>query len=420
MSIKQKLQKTACWPELEALIHKIHQNGFQVLIVGGAVRQALLNKKIEELDLASSAKPDELLKLFPKAKGTFKKYAVVLIPLKNKKTIEITSFRKDSKQSDGRRPRFIEYSGIKEDASRRDFTINALFYDLQKDQVMDWFGGIKDLETKTIRCIGKAEERFKEDHLRVLRALRLSRQLNFKIESQTQKALLKWSQSVEKLSKERILKELNKMFSSGNFYSSISLLRQNALFKTLFPTLELLKTPVSFPPEQKIFRFWKQRFSFYQDTAFCWTLLGLPFFYKDKKSFQNFLKTYPLSSSIQKQSSAYWLCVHTLIHSDFSFTEKLLAFNKKPKEVYELTKALIESQIIKSSNLKNLDFYFKEFKKRERSNKLPPALVTGHDLLGFESSIKKTNFSKWLKQAYALQMENPSWNKLKILKNLKF
>ena len=178
--VKKLLRKHPHWKNIKSIMSKVSSSGFDIFIVGGSIRDALLKRAIKDIDLASSAKPKQLVKIFPKAKSNFSKYGVVFIPLKNNHKIEITTFRKDSFYKDGRRPEKIKYSSIKEDAKRRDFTINALFYDPKTEEIIDLIKGLKDLKNKTIRTVGKAEKRFTEDHLRMLRALRLAHQLNFK------------------------------------------------------------------------------------------------------------------------------------------------------------------------------------------------------------------------------------------------
>ena len=142
-NIKKQLELQANWPEVKNIIEVLSKKGFQTVVAGGAVRDALLKKIPKDLDLATSAKAEEVLKIFPSAKGEFAKYGVVFIPLKTKETLEITSFRKDVSYKDGRRPSSISYSKIEEDARRRDFTINALFYDPQKEEIIDFTGGLK-------------------------------------------------------------------------------------------------------------------------------------------------------------------------------------------------------------------------------------------------------------------------------------
>ena len=472
-SVKKLLQKYPYWKEIKPIILKLSQQGFQTLIVGGAVRDALVNKPIKDIDLASSAQPKQILKIFPKSNSSFAKYGVIFIPLKNKRKIEITTFRKDSSYKDGRRPQSIKYSSIKEDANRRDFTINALFYDVQKDTVIDLVKGLKDLKNKKIRTVGKAEKRFKEDYLRMLRALRLAHQLNFKLDKDIKLSLLKLNRNISAISQERILDELMKMLSIGKIDRALKSLNDYGLFQYVFPQLASLnsnfqnqsslktKNPsfkkqqqfylknqkfiekkkpknsshISYPNNKKpasknqlnikntqYFKFWKKDFSYYADPAFCWTVVGLPFFYSDTKSFKRFLKTYPIKRAVIKQAVSYLKSVQTLIKLKSSFTEKLLAFNRQKKQVYELSSHFLESGSLQKKETqklkKDLKLIFKEFNKREIKGRLPPALVKGADLLKLASAVKKQNFSKILQRAYCFQMEQPELNKKEILKKL--
>ena len=468
-SIKKLLQKYPYWKEINPIILKLSQQGFQTLIVGGAVRDALLNKPIKDIDLASSAQPKQILKIFPKSNSSFAKYGVIFIPLKNNHKIEITTFRKDSSYKDGRRPQSIKYSSIKEDANRRDFTINALFYDVKKDKVIDLVKGLRDLKNKKIRTVGKAEKRFKEDYLRMLRALRLAHQLNFKLDKDIKLSLLKLNHNITAISQERVLDELMKMLFMGKIDRALKSLNDYGLFQYVFPQLAFLdsnfqnqssltaknssfkkkhqfhlknqdliektsthistlsnKKSASKPPINiksiQYFKFWKKDFSYYADPAFCWTVVGLPFFYSDTKSFERFLKTYPIKTTVIKQAVSYLKSVQTLIKLKSSFTEKLLAFNGQKKQVYELSSHFLKSGNLQKKEIqklkKDLKLIFKEFNKREIKGRLPPALVKGADLLKLASAVKKQNFSKILQKAYCFQMEQPEINKREILKKL--
>ena len=157
--IRKQLELKLNWPKIENVIKTLSDKGFQVVIAGGAVRDILLKKSPKDIDLATSAKAEDVLKIFPSAKGKFAKYGVVVIPLKQGERLELTSFRKDDLYKDGRRPDSISYSSMKEDAKRRDFTINALFYDSQSEEIIDFIGGLKDLQNKILRAVGKADER---------------------------------------------------------------------------------------------------------------------------------------------------------------------------------------------------------------------------------------------------------------------
>ena len=412
--IKKQLEQNSSWPEIKNIIEHISKKDFQVVVAGGAVRDALLNKKPKDIDLATSAKTKDLLKILPSVNVEFAKYGVVFVPLiKTKKTLEITSFRKDSDYKDGRRPSSVSYSSMKEDASRRDFTINALFYDLQKEKLIDFTGGLKDLQNKILRTVGPANKRFEEDHLRVLRALRLAHQLSFQIEDKTKKAIISFAEKIKSISKERILNELVQMFSAGRIGSALKILKEYHVFPFVFPILE------AFTDKQHLknpFDFWNKNFSFYKDQAFCWAVLALPFFYSNTKAFHKFLKSRPISSFYTKKSLSYLKAVQTLTTDQSSFTEKLQAFNGQKNQVFELSSFWLKSL---NSNDSSLSKILQEFEKREQKSQLPAPLVTGSDLLKFFPALPKQNFSFVLKKAFEYQMEYSQAGKSEILKKLK-
>ena len=164
---------------------------------------------------------------------------------------------------------------MEEDAKRRDFTINALFYDSQREELIDFVAGLKDLQNKILRTVGKPEKRFKEDHLRVLRTLRLAHQLGFQIDEETKKALPVFTQKIKTISRERVLEETIKMFSVGRIGSALKSLKEYAVFQFVFPGLTAnFKSPYLKNP----FDFWNKNFSSYTEQAFFWTSIGLPFF----------------------------------------------------------------------------------------------------------------------------------------------
>ena len=410
-TLKNPFQKEMSWSEIKPIITLLSKKGFQVVVSGGAVRDALLKRKPKDIDLATSAKPKDILKLFPSAKGMFAKYAVVFIPLKTTKTLEITSFRKDSIYIDGRRPSSISYGSIEEDAQRRDFTINALFYDPKQEKLIDFVGGLKDLKNKLLRTVGQASDRLEEDHLRVLRALRLAHQLKFQIDKDLQTALLTSKNQLKKISKERIVTELVKMFSAGDLGEAIKSLQKYKLLFFLFP---FLKNSLKSKHLKNPFHFWSKNFSFYKEQAFVWILFALPFFYSREKDFQMFLKDFRIPSSHIKKALSYLKAVQTLTNKTCSLTQKLQAFNGQKDQIFELTSFWLESQ---NSNTLFLKKLLKDFEQRQKGGKLPPPLVKGSDLLKHFPTIQKRKISFFLQQAFEYQMEQTQASKTQVLKN---
>ena len=205
-------------PVLKEIAAIFNDNGKQVYLVGGAVRDMLMGKKIHDWDLATDALPEEVTAIFRAAKGkvipTGIKHGTVTV-LYKKHSIEVTTFRLETGYSDGRRPDKVQFSAdIEEDLSRRDFCMNAVALRLPSGEVIDPFGGEKDIKAKIIRCVGNAAERFGEDGLRPLRAVRFAAQLGFEIEKKTLDAINGALGVSAKVSQERVRDEIDKILAS--------------------------------------------------------------------------------------------------------------------------------------------------------------------------------------------------------------
>ncbi len=211
--------------------------GFKVYLVGGAVRDALLGKAVHDWDLATDAKPEEVMKLFKKVIPTGIAHGTVTVRIFNR-NIEVTTFRTESTYSDGRHPDAIAYATtIEEDLSRRDFTMNAIAADLNTGILEDPFYGQKDIENKIIRTVGNALDRFSEDGLRPVRAIRFAGQLGFSIEEKTLKALSNTEvlKKTASISKERFRDEWCKMLLTAKPSQSIFLLEQSGILDLFIP-----------------------------------------------------------------------------------------------------------------------------------------------------------------------------------------
>lgn len=188
-------------------------------ISGGAVRDMWLARNPVDIDLVTDASDDEILELFPKAILVGQKFGVYKLPFfinDRNIIIDLAVFREEDEYVDGRRPQAIKRSTPIKDAQRRDFTINALFYDLEKHQVLDYVGGVNDLENKILRCVGDADRRFKEDHLRLLRLVRFKAQFGFEIPEADLSAASKNVDLIRTVSGERIYDEVFKIIKSEN------------------------------------------------------------------------------------------------------------------------------------------------------------------------------------------------------------
>lgn len=199
--------------DVEWIIEKIRENGYEAFAVGGCVRDTLLGRQPGDWDITTSAKPEEVKGIFGKTVDTGLQHGTVTI-IRNRNGYEVTTYRIDGEYHDGRHPESVEFtSNLKEDLKRRDFTINAMAYS-HETEIVDEFGGMDDLEHKVIRCVGRAHDRFTEDALRILRAIRFAAQLGFEIEEETYKAISDIAPNLKNVSKERIQVELTKLLLS--------------------------------------------------------------------------------------------------------------------------------------------------------------------------------------------------------------
>lgn len=199
--------------DVEWIIGKIRKSGFEAFAVGGCVRDTLLGREPGDWDITTSAKPEEVKGIFGKTVDTGLQHGTVTI-IKNRNGYEVTTYRIDGEYHDGRHPETVEFtSNLKEDLKRRDFTINAMAYS-HETGIVDEFGGMEDLEKKTIRCVGRAHDRFTEDALRILRAVRFAAQLGFDIEDETYRAIADIAPNLKHVSKERIQVEMTKLLLS--------------------------------------------------------------------------------------------------------------------------------------------------------------------------------------------------------------
>ena len=197
------------------IIEQLNIHGFEAYVVGGCVRDSLLLRTPEDWDITTSAKPEQVKEIFSRTVDTGIQHGTVTV-LMDGGAYEVTTYRIDGEYEDGRHPKSVEFTGnLIEDLKRRDFTINAMAYS-DRDGLVDAFDGRRDLEKKIIRCVGNAKDRFTEDALRILRAIRFSAQLGFDMEEETRKAIAVIAPNMEKVSRERIQVELTKLLLSDH------------------------------------------------------------------------------------------------------------------------------------------------------------------------------------------------------------
>ena len=232
-------------PEVKIIINKLKKHGFEAFVVGGCVRDLLRGGDPKDWDVATSAKPEEIQKVFPKSFYE-NKFLTVTVQTGSKdpatKEVEITTYRSESKYTDKRHPDEVKFAkNIQEDLARRDFTINAVALEvsgLKTLKVIDPFGGEHDLKDKIIRAVGVAQDRFSEDALRMMRAVRFATTLDFTIEGKTAIAIKKNASLLKAISKERIRDELVKIIMADKAAQGIEMLRELGLLKHIMPELE--------------------------------------------------------------------------------------------------------------------------------------------------------------------------------------
>lgn len=221
--------------EVDKVVEKLSKD-HPVYLVGGSVRDYILGRPIKDYDLVTSAKTEELEKLFPNSLEVGKQFGIVKVPVKGD-IVEIATFREDGEYLDGRRPDSVKEGTMESDVQRRDFTINGLLFDIKTKEIIDQVGGLNDLNNRQIKAIGVAKDRFLEDHLRVLRAIRFATVLNFKIEDNTLSAACEVSPLLSKISRERIKVELDKTFDHENLSNQVGIFEKTKVLSSVFPHL---------------------------------------------------------------------------------------------------------------------------------------------------------------------------------------
>lgn len=216
-----------------AVVQRLRQFGHEAYYAGGSVRDMLIGQPPTDMDVATDAPPERIIELFRQTRKVGAKFGVVMVR-QNIHWIETATFRTDLSYQDGRRPDEVVFTDAREDAQRRDFTINGLFYDPVEEKVIDYVGGQEDIEAGIVRAIGEPQRRFEEDHLRMLRAVRFATRLNFHLDEETAAAIQDHAAQIERISPERIREELEKMFCHPGRAKALRLIGQLELLPHLW------------------------------------------------------------------------------------------------------------------------------------------------------------------------------------------
>ncbi len=219
------------------IVKRLVKEGYQALFAGGCVRDHLLGRAAKDYDVVTDARPDQIVALFGKTLKIGAQFGVIMVILDGRQ-VEVATFRTEGGYADGRHPGHVEFVSAKEDAARRDFTVNGMFYDPIAGEVHDFVGGRDDLEKKILRTIGDPRQRFGEDYLRLLRAVRFAVQLDFSIEAQTWEAVGQYAERIVGISAERIAMEIEAILSHPGRARGGRLLVDSGLAKAIFPGFE--------------------------------------------------------------------------------------------------------------------------------------------------------------------------------------
>ena len=227
---------------VKKIFQELHEAGYVAYLVGGSVRDFLLNLPSKDYDIATDASPDEIVRLFPRSVTVGRSFGVLKIPTGTQpELVEIATFRQDLDYRDYRHPSRVVFSNPFEDAIRRDFTVNALFFDTRTSRILDATGGVEDLKEGWIRAIGHPPQRFREDALRLLRAVRFKTQFDFQLHPETAEAIRAHAKLILKVSAERTQEELTRMWCGPRPADALELLSELELLPQILPELAVLR-----------------------------------------------------------------------------------------------------------------------------------------------------------------------------------
>jgi tRNA nucleotidyltransferase/poly(A) polymerase len=374
-------------PEAKAaqkILHRLCKSGFEAYMAGGCVRDLILGRNPQDYDIASSASPEEVEKLFldEKTIPVGKQFGIVIVVMDGFE-IEVARFRGEKDYKDGRHPEKIYFSDVKEDALRRDFTMNALFLDLEKREIIDFVGGVKDLQNNLLRAVGDPLTRIEEDHLRVLRAFRFMSQLSCQMEPALEKAVTEKAALVQKVSHERLFQEWEKLLFGKNHLAVLELITNKKILDRFFSDV-LGRTDILgsiFPAENPWIAFW------------IWTFLsGTP-------------KAVLEGKWVDLKGSRAWQ--QQMENALFWFFEPQAFLLKSLGEILETSfrpgSALGLKYFVKFQKVEQHPTWLNySARKRELGENLPAPLLRGEDL---KTEFQGPELGRRLRLAYWLQLE---------------
>jgi tRNA nucleotidyltransferase/poly(A) polymerase len=409
------------------LVERLRAAGHEALFAGGCVRDRLLGKEAHDIDIATSARPEEIQKLFPRTVAVGAQFGVIVV-LEDGGEFQVATFRSDGAYRDGRHPESVAFTNAEGDARRRDFTVNGLFFDPLTRQILDFVGGEADLRAGILRSIGDPHARFAEDKLRLIRCVRFAASLGFEIEAETWRALVERAPEITAVSAERIRDELVKIFSHPSRVRGFDLLDQSGLLAILLSEVEALKgceQPPDFHPEGDVFVHTRLMLSLLPErvsTPLVFSVLfhdigKPPTLHIDETGRIRFNGHESISASMTEKIFARLRFSNAETEATVAGVKNHMAF----KDVQNMRVATLKRFLARPTIddelelhrvdcqgshglLDNYDFLLR--KREEFSNEplIPPPLITGRDLI--EAGLKPgPPFKKLLDSAQALQLE---------------
>lgn len=408
-----------------AIASRLKECGHIAYLAGGCVRDSLMNVEAKDFDIATTATPDIVGSIFQKTVPVGKQYGVVLV-IEDKHQFEVATFRSEEKYLDGRHPTAVHFCSPEEDAKRRDFTINGLFYDPFTKRVLDFVNGRNDIERRIIRAIGDPRQRFEEDKLRLLRAVRFAANLGFEIEDETWRAIYEKGQTITQTSPERIRDELKKMFTRSRAGRGLELLSDSGLLKIILPEIEAMKgveQPEQFHPEGDAFKHTQllldQLINPSEILAFAALFhdVGKPSTFVVRKGRKTFYEHAPIGARMTEEIMRRLRFSNDEIEAVTSCVENHMKFADVQRMRVGKLKKLISRQTFKDElELHRIDcqashgildnYYYLQDKMKEfaAENLKPQPFVTGHDLIALGMK-PGPRMKPILEEAYELQLE---------------
>jgi poly(A) polymerase len=418
----------------------LQEKGFTAYFAGGCVRDYLRGQKPEDFDIATTATPEDVEKIFRRTIPVGKQFGVMIV-VEDEIPFEVATFRCEGGYQDGRHPTQVSFTQPEEDARRRDFTVNGMFYDPFQEKVIDFVGGLKDLPQKVIRAIGDPAARFEEDKLRLLRAIRFASTLDFEIEPKTWEALRKNVAKIHEVSPEWIREELVKIFTRSGAARGYVLLSESGLMKEILPEVEAMRgveQPENFHPEGDVYEHTRLLLAHLHPPVS--TILAFSALFHDIGK--------PKTSAIRKGRLTFYehseegvkiaseimrrlrfsneeidgVCECVANHMKFMDVQKMRAGKLKQfisRPYFEEEMELHRVDCTASHGmLDNLAFLRDKLKEYEHEELKPKPLVNGHDLMALGMKPGRA-MKPILEEAFVLQLEGRFKNREDALEWLK-